>query len=1578
MRDVVLKGLSGFFSFVFFGILCGILSSCDARIVADAESPESKKITVTGVAQVDRVSGANVSFFSVGEKGILTYLGETTTNSNGEYSFAFTGPSVVPVKIVVSGGTYTDPSSGQIVTLSSQDQLSQLLPPISGDVQAPVTPLTTLVSSRVLAQLQTGAVLSDIENLRLAALGAVGEMWGVSSSAIDALPGKMDSPGPSSIQGAQATFVIATFSEFVKNLGLPPFKTVEILNLLAKDFSADGMTDGKNAGQNLTDSVEQSPGQTLGALFVAESWSSQMQIAATSVSRRPAFTGFGTNINFVSSVIGSGASTPVVTIGTQPSNQTASGGIASFSVSASVTQGATLSYQWQKQESGAGSFTNISGAISSTLDLSNLTNANDNGDVYRVVVSATGGATDVHSRSVLLTVLAGPSCNNNLFDSSICNQSGTCLNQGGCECGVYNFIKSGDTCNLPGSSITPIITIDAQPMNQTASGGSASFSVSASVTQGATLSYQWQKQESGTGSFTIVSGATSSTLDLSHLTNADDNGDLYRVVVSATGGATDVNSSSATLTVSNSSGTPTSGTLFAWGANPLGQLGDGTTTDRYTPVQIGSDTWIAISTGYVDTLGIRSDGKLFAWGGNPLGQLGDGTTIDRFSPEQIGNDTWTAVSASDVHTVGIRSDGKLFAWGRNPLGNLGDGTTTDRFSPEQIGNDTWTAVSAGGYHTVGIRSDGKLFAWGYNLYGQLGDGTTTDRNTPVQIGNDTWTAVSAGANHTMAIRSDGKLFGWGYNLYGALGDSTNTNRSTPVQIGNDTWTAVSAEFHTVGIRSDGKLFAWGYNLYGQLGDGTNDNQNSPMQIGSDTWIAIAIGYSHTVAIRSDGKLFAWGANTYGELGDDTKTDRNTPAQIGNDTWTAVSAGENHTVAIRAPSTTNQCASNGWCADESMYYVSGVQCPGVNSSGDGYCAGTGTYYLAGTGTTLDSSGNGTYNGQTYTNGCLKSVITIGMQPTNQTASGGSASFSVSASVTQSATLSYQWQKQESGAGSFSDVSGATSATLNLSNLTNADDDGDVYRVVVRATGGADSVNSNGATLTVNASGGSCQSTDASVASCNGDCYSGAQSLAIGTERQGPGDVLMSLQYNGNHTFKIWKEKCGDRILNASGLVANGWQKKLDRPGTSFGADLTDSNYIQKITGVVCPTNVFVNYDNMATTNRCLYYFVGFDYAWEHGPFALNYYSNGVLGEDYLTQWSMAGTGNGTGPSWYEGNVKPCADAGFRMPTLYETTATGIDSYYHFPPTDATPIFGGNGIPFTTFTWTSSAMDGNPGDYYSWSGTGDTADHIYYSTQEVLLMCVLPSHGVSSPPPDPPDCAGTPGGSAVVDACGVCGGDGSSCMGSNMGGSGSDCSSYINGGTSLKFTFDLAKYNADHGRASCTCGGYQNQGIENTLWYDGNGNASWRVDMTWCSSDGSGGQSIGVIGACTAEGYKYTVSVSSVGGTESSGGCDVSYTTSTPLAPTTPNWPDADGNLYMKVYDAYLRVSAPRPFNSSCPSGYQRYLACDAPSAPGYNPTMMVCGYSTQVNCYSTLDGESIPNTINQIISGQNCVSYCDNI
>lgn len=330
----------------------------------------------------------------------------------------------------------------------------------------------------------------------------------------------------------------------------------------------------------------------------------------------------------------------------------------------------------------------------------------------------------------------------------------------------------------------------------------------------------------------------------------------------------------------------TEGSLWAWGANTGGQLGDGTTTDRTIPARIGnSAAWEIISTGYFHSLALKRDGTLWVWGENENGQLGDGMHIDQTIPEQIGTDTdWTSVDAGYFHSVALKTDGSLWAWGYNLKGQLGDGTTVDKSIPTRVGGDSdWVAVSGGAYHTVALKRNGSLWSWGYNSSGQLGDGTQEDKLTPVRVGVDTdWIAASAGFYHTVAVKRDGSLWAWGYNNSGQLGDGTHTSRTNPTMIGNDTtWAAMSAGcHHTVALKVDGSLWAWGYNSSGQLGDGTTIDRLSPARIGDMfDWLMIAAGAYHTLAVKRDGTSWGWGSNQSGQLGDGTKNDRHSPILI---------------------------------------------------------------------------------------------------------------------------------------------------------------------------------------------------------------------------------------------------------------------------------------------------------------------------------------------------------------------------------------------------------------------------------------------------------------------------------------------------------------------------------------------------------------------------------------------------------------------------------------------------------------------------------------------------------------------------
>ena len=177
--------------------------------------------------------------------------------------------------------------------------------------------------------------------------------------------------------------------------------------------------------------------------------------------------------------------------------------------------------------------------------------------------------------------------------------------------------------------------------------------------------------------------------------------------------------------------------------------------------------------------------RLFGWGNNEYGQLGDGTITERTSPIQIKPEIqFIQVSAGSGFSLAIDNEGNLWSWGWNGAGELGDGTTTNKITPEQIKIKTkFSQIAAGGSHGLAIDNEGNLWSWGWNGLGQLGDGTTTDRITPIKITDGTkFEKVYAKSSSSFAIDINGGIWSWGYNRFGELGDGTTINRTTPTQI----------------------------------------------------------------------------------------------------------------------------------------------------------------------------------------------------------------------------------------------------------------------------------------------------------------------------------------------------------------------------------------------------------------------------------------------------------------------------------------------------------------------------------------------------------------------------------------------------------------------------------------------------------------------------------------------------------------------------------------------------------------------------------------------------------------------------
>jgi alpha-tubulin suppressor-like RCC1 family protein len=241
----------------------------------------------------------------------------------------------------------------------------------------------------------------------------------------------------------------------------------------------------------------------------------------------------------------------------------------------------------------------------------------------------------------------------------------------------------------------------------------------------------------------------------------------------------------------------TTGRVLAWGFGGNGQLGDGSPKLHKAPVfvHLPKNTKVtAISAGGNHSLALTSAGRVLAWGDNSSGQLGDGTTRNRFLPVTVHlpkGTRATSVAGGERHSLAMTSSG-LFAWGDNSSSQLGDGTNLDRHTPEHIvvsvpgpSPGRITALAAGCFHSLALTSKGKLLAWGSNLLGQLGDGTTTSRAAPVKVALPAGTkvkSVSAGCTHSLALTTTGHVLAWGNNGHGQLGINSETDSDFPRKV----------------------------------------------------------------------------------------------------------------------------------------------------------------------------------------------------------------------------------------------------------------------------------------------------------------------------------------------------------------------------------------------------------------------------------------------------------------------------------------------------------------------------------------------------------------------------------------------------------------------------------------------------------------------------------------------------------------------------------------------------------------------------------------------------------------------------
>ena len=314
----------------------------------------------------------------------------------------------------------------------------------------------------------------------------------------------------------------------------------------------------------------------------------------------------------------------------------------------------------------------------------------------------------------------------------------------------------------------------------------------------------------------------------------------------------------------HTSAVKTDGTLWAWGAGVAGRLGNNSTLTQSSPVQAAgtNELWCSVSAGGAHSTAVKTTGTLWTWGCNTYGQLGESSVVARSSPGQTtgtGN-TWCQASAGRFLTAAVKTDGTLWTWGANNTGQLGNSNTISRSSPGQTtgAGTTWCQVSASILHSAAVKTDGTLWTWGCNNGGQLGNSNTISRSSPGQtcgLGT-TWCAASMGNAHSAAVKTDGTLWTWGYNSSGQLGDGTVAASSSPVTTagGGTNWCAVSASQaqHSAAVKADGTLWTWGYNACGILGSGMAANRSSPGTTSGcgSNWCSASVNACNTTAIQA--------------------------------------------------------------------------------------------------------------------------------------------------------------------------------------------------------------------------------------------------------------------------------------------------------------------------------------------------------------------------------------------------------------------------------------------------------------------------------------------------------------------------------------------------------------------------------------------------------------------------------------------------------------------------------------------------------------------------------------------------------
>lgn len=329
------------------------------------------------------------------------------------------------------------------------------------------------------------------------------------------------------------------------------------------------------------------------------------------------------------------------------------------------------------------------------------------------------------------------------------------------------------------------------------------------------------------------------------------------------------------------------GYLWAAGSNQYGQLGNGIcdyegNSNLTSFEKIGEAKWKCICASSFSSAAIQEDGTLWIWGANTYGQLGQPEVSPYggvYEPSKVNDDQWLQIKGRSSTYTAIKADGTLWVWGNNSSYSTGLGESYETVDvPTQLGTDRWIDAASGFYHSAGIKEDGTLWAWGKNDRKQIENSETAVFYEPVQIGTDNdWVELGTGVSSTTALKSDGSIWTWGSNGEGELGRESE-NDATPIKVMDDVKSFSMGDYHVLVIKEDGSLWAWGYNPHGEIGNGETTDIHTPVQIGSAKWQKVVAASYHSMGIQEDGSIWMWGWNRYGQLGLGDTDSRSVPTE----------------------------------------------------------------------------------------------------------------------------------------------------------------------------------------------------------------------------------------------------------------------------------------------------------------------------------------------------------------------------------------------------------------------------------------------------------------------------------------------------------------------------------------------------------------------------------------------------------------------------------------------------------------------------------------------------------------------------